>query len=86
MAENNNNKSTTEIPPKPPNTGAILLILDKTTFALQHSVINLQAQEALQTTRAFIAFLENVVIEQAKETGKQEAMAQAKVKEKAKAS
>ncbi len=78
MSKNNN------VPPQAPTTGAILLILDKKSQGLQHSVINLQATEALQITRAFIAFLEQVVIEQAKETARQEALAQ-KAKETTKA-
>jgi hypothetical protein len=85
MSKKNHNQPTAQIPPQPSSTGAILLILDKKTLGLQHSVINLQAQEALQTTRAFAAFLENVVIEQAKEAARQEALAQTKPKEPSKA-
>lgn len=85
MSKNNHNKAPVPILPQPPTTGAILLILDKKTLGLQHSVINLQPQEALQATRAFNTFLENVVIEQAKETARQEVLAQTK-KEPAKAS
>jgi hypothetical protein len=86
MAKNNNKKPAAEVPPQPADVGAILLILDKKTLALQHSVINLQAGDALQTVRAFAAFLENTVIEQAKEAARQEVLSKAKEKEPAKAS
>ena len=86
MPRDNHKKTINEIPPQPANVGAILLILDKKTLNLQHSVINLQPSEALQTTRAFTAFLENAVIEQAKESARQEVLAKAKIKEPAKAS
>jgi hypothetical protein len=69
-----NHKSQDPVPAKTALPGAIMLVFDRNTNALQHSVIGLQANEALQLVRIFARFLENAVIKQAKESARQEVL------------